>query len=67
MTPLPGTPPLSEREAWIENTAKLLIRVAALEADSAEAFARWYFIDCQGNDLGTADKWLRRFRERRDG
>ena len=41
-------------------------RIAALEADSDEAFARWYFIDCQGHDLGLAQKWLARFRERRD-
>jgi hypothetical protein len=46
---------------------RMTARIAVLEAASAEAFARWYFIDCQGHDLGTAEKWLGRFRERRDG
>jgi uncharacterized small protein (DUF1192 family) len=35
MTPLPGTPPLSEREGWLLLVAELLERIAALEAEVA--------------------------------
>ena len=35
MKPLPGTPPMSEREAWLLRVAELLERVAELEATNA--------------------------------
>jgi hypothetical protein len=72
---LNGEIDMTEYEQWLEKqienltkaNANQAARIAALEAASAEAFARWYFIDCQGLDYGTTEKWLSRFRERRDG
>ncbi len=41
MTPLPGTPPLSEWEGWLARVAELLERIAALEAERDALDARY--------------------------